>query len=330
MGTTRTLIGIKTATPGKQFITFCVVRKSEIKYKQNGEPYLVLELGDKSGRLKARVWENPLQVSELAQKGNIVKIKAIVQVFKDARELKILKIRKAQPKDGIALSDLLPSSDRDIAQLKHSFENHILTIENKYLRELLKRLFADEVFAEAYFLSPAGKLWHHNYLSGLLEHVVTMLDMADVLKTHYPNVNIDLLKAGIICHDAGKVHEYILNGFIDFSDEGRLIGYVTMGFERVSREIDRIDQFPVELKKQLLHLILSHSPPTTTGSPVNALTLEAIALQHLIQLSSYVNALSRIQDSDVLPSEHWTKYIPLLERHIYVRPISEQDRESNE
>ncbi len=322
------LTGIKTIPPGQQVVTFCVVRNNEIKLKQNGEPYLVLELGDKSGRLKARIWENPREMSALASKGSIVKIKAIVQKYKDIRELKILKLRKATPKDGISLSDLLPVTKKDVTLLKTQFNNHRSSIENKFLVKLLNDLFADQSFTEAYFSSPAGKLWHHNYLSGLLEHVVSLLDMADVLKKHYPEINLDLLKTGIICHDVGKVSEYSFNGYIDFSDEGRLLGYITMGYEMLTRKIDQIDQFPGELKKQLLHLILSHSPPTSTGAPIKPMTLEALILQQLIQLDAYANAVCRIQESDILPGEKWSKYIPLLDRFIYAASptrVSNQD-----
>ncbi len=318
------LTGIKSVSPGQQVVTFCVVRSNEIKLKQNGEPYLLLELGDKSGRLKARIWEHPRETSTLAPKGSIVKIKAVVQKYRDTRELKILKLRKATPEDGISLADLLPATQKDVGQLKARFNTHRRSIKNQFLSILLTNLFAEQSFAEAYFLSPAGKLWHHNYLSGLVEHVVSMLDMSEVLKQHYPELSLDLLKCGIICHDVGKVFEYSLNGFIDLSDEGRLIGYVTMGYEIITRKIDQIDQFPGELKKQLLHLILSHSPPASTGATIQPMTLEAIVLQHLIQLDAYANAICRIRETDILPGEKWSKYIPLLDRFIYALPISDE------
>ncbi|NIU00645.1 MAG: HD domain-containing protein [Nitrosopumilaceae archaeon] len=314
----QTKMGIKSSPIGKSFIGFCVVRKKEIKYKQNGKPYLVLELGDHSGRLKARLWEKPLQYAESTHVGTIVKIKAVPQVYQDRRDLKIEKLREVTNNDPIELTDLLPQSTKDIDGLKEQFYKHYNSIHNFHLNQLLSLLFKDKEFTRNYFLAPAGKLWHHNYLSGLLEHVVAMLELADPIKNHYPDLDIDLLKTGIICHNMGKVHEYTLNGFIDISDEGRLLGYVTMGYEIISKKIEEITDFPPELRKRLLHLILSHQGDTPKGAPVVPMTVEAIVLEHLIQLDARTNALFRIKENDAVPDSNWTKYIQLLDRFIYV------------
>lgn len=319
--------GIKNILPGKSLVAFCVLRKKEIRYKQTGEPYLVLELGDHSGRLKARIWENPLGYDQQFQEGAILKIKAIVQISHDIKELKIQKIRTATAEDKVDLRELLPATQKDVEELKKRFQEHKNSIENRYLKELLLKLFEDENFETAYFQSPAGKLWHHSYLSGLLEHVVAMLDIAQLLKAHYPQLDLDLLKCGIICHDVGKVREYSFNGFIDFSDQGRLLGYVAMGFEIIAKKIGEIKGFPDSLRDQLLHLILSHQNDGTDTGAVVPMSLEAVVLRHIILLDANTNALCRIQENDALPGAHWTKYIPLLNRFIYVGGKSQKTTE---
>ena len=310
--------GIKSVPIGKSFVGFCVLRNKELRYKQSGEPYLILELGDRSGRLKARIWEKPLEYEQAYQAGNIIKIKAVVQAFQDKKELKIQKIRLATAEDEVELKDLLPASPKDLQQLKQKLHEHINSIENPYLKKLLSGLFDVKEFEEAFYLSPAGKLWHHNYLSGLIEHVVTMLDIGQLLKTHYPLLDLELLKCGIICHNIGKVKEYSLDGFIDFSDQGRLIGYNAMGFEMASRQIAVIEGFPAELRDRLVHLILSHQNESRENDGVVPMTLEAVVLRCLILLDANTNALCRIQENDALPGSKWTKYIPLLDRFIYV------------
>lgn len=319
--------GLKNILPGKSLVAFCVLRKKEIRYKQTGEPYLVLELGDHSGRLKARIWEKPLEYDQQFQEGSILKIKAVVQVSHDVKELKIQKIRTATAEDKVDLRELLPTTIKNVEELKRQFQEHKNSIENRYLKELLLKLFEDKNFEAAYFQSPAGKLWHHNYLSGLLEHVVAMLDIAQLLKTHYPQLDLDLLKCGIICHDVGKVREYSFNGFIDFSDQGRLLGHVAMGFEIIANKIKEIKDFPDGLRDQLLHLILSHQSEGTDTSAVVPMTLEAVVLRHLILLDANTNALCRIQENDAPPGSHWTKYIPLLDRFIYVGDKSQRTTE---
>ena len=321
--------GIKKVPIGQPFVQFCVIRKKEIKYKQNGHPYLVLELGDASGRLTARIWDKVNEYSRMAKVGEIVKIKAIVQAIQDRKELKIQKIRAVTDEDKVVLEDLLPKTAKNIEQLKKRFKLHQSSIESTHLKTLLQNLFENSEFKAAYFHSPSGKLWHHNYLSGMLEHVITMLDIADLMKQHYPVLNIDLLKTGIICHDIGKVKEYSYEGFIDFSDKGRLIGHITIGYEIVSQAIESVKNFPEDLKTQLLHLILSHQGDGKFGSPVLPMTVEAIVLQHLVLLDANANALCRIQENDALPDSRWTKYIPLLDRFIYVGNKSNPNQDQN-
>jgi 3'-5' exoribonuclease len=249
--------------------------------------------------------------------GRVVKIKAVVQQFQDRKDLKILQLRKLQANDGVDLKNLLPSSKKDIQKLQNHFFKNIENFKNPHLKELLSNIFSDDKFAEKFFISPAGKLWHHNYLYGMLEHVVTMLEIAEVIKKHYELVEIDLLKCGIMLHDCGKILGYNLDGFIDFTDEGRLLGHITLGYDFVKQKIDEIENFPEELRNQLLHLLLSHQGKLEQGSPIVPQTIEAIILHYINELDSKSNALSRIIESDILPVSKWSKYVPLLDRFIY-------------
>lgn len=325
-------IGIKTVPLGKQFIGFCILRKKELRYKANGEAYLHLELGDWSGRLNAKIWNSVKKYDEMVEVGKIVKIKAVVQQFQDRKELKIQQLRKSQPGDEIDLHLLLPRSQKDIVKLKESFFEHISRFQNPHLQKLLSNIFSNEQDAEQFFMSPAGKLWHHNYLYGMLEHVVTMLDIVDVMKRHYPLIDADLLKCGIILHDIGKTKGYDKDGFIDYSDEGRLIGHITIGYDSVSERINEFDDFPPELRKQLLHMILSHQGAQGKGSPVEPQTIEAIVLHYINELDSKANAVTRIIESDMLPDSKWSKFIPSLERFVYYNEAerTELDQEDEE
>lgn len=312
-------IGIKTHQIGKQFTGFCVVRKKEIRQKSNGEPYLHLELGDGSGRLVAKIWDEVQKNNHIIEVGKIVKIKAVVHQFQDRKELKIIKLRRSKPEDEIDLTQLLPKSDKDIAKLRNSFEGHVKSIENPYLQKLLSNIFSEEKFAKQFFSAPAGKLWHHNYLYGMLEHVVAMMDIADTINHHYPLLDGDLLKCGIILHDVGKMKSYDAKGYFDFTDEGRLLGHITIGFDFVKRKIDEMKDFPKELRNQVLHMMLSHQGRKEDGSPVLPMTIEGIVLHYINELDSKANALSRIIEKDILPDSKWSKYIPLLDRFIYHR-----------
>lgn len=310
--------GMKYHAIGETFNDYCIIRKRELKHRQNGKPYLVLEVGDQSGRLKGRIWNDAARRYQQYPVGCIVKLRAIVQAFQSQRELKILNIRTITKSDAVRLHQLLPKSGKDLQKLQAQLHQQLALIENSYLHTLMQKLFANKSFAEAFYIAPSGKLWHHNYLGGTLEHAATLLALADVLTAHYPQVNKDLLRCGIVCHYAGKVSEYALDGYIEFSDWGRLLGYAAMGIRIVEDAIEGIDNFPEELRKKLLHLIIIHQSGEENKSGILPMTLEAVVLKHLISLDGNTNALCRITEKDALPDSRWSKYIPLLGRFVYV------------
>lgn len=303
---------------GDTFIGFCVVRKKELKHKKDGEPYVLLEVGDRSGRLRGKIWNNAHEFYTNLKVGQLIKLKGRIQSFKDTREIHIERLRIARKEEENALDELIPKSEKDIEALKQNFVKHIEGIRNPHLKQLIETLFPNEEEIEEYLKTPSGKLWHHNYLYGMLEHLVCLLDLAEVMHVHYPIIQIDLLKTGILLHNLGKHNEYAWPGFIDYTTEGRLIGHITKGYEIAHQAIIGLNDFPEELRLQILHLILSHQGTTETGSPVPPMTLEAIVLHLMDELDSKTNATRRIILNDQLPESNWTKYNNLLHRFIYV------------
>ncbi len=323
--------GLKTTPLGKEFVGFCVVRKKELRYRQNGQPYLVWELGDWSGRLKARWWNRVEQMERQIPVGAVVKLKGIPQMCNGVREMKLIQIRRKKETEDVDIRQLLPSVNKDVDRLKRQFYGHIDGIRNQHLRTLLHHIFSRKDFAERYFLTPAGKLWHHVYLYGLLDHVVGMLNIAQVLGNNDPELNLDLLKCGIVLHDIGKIWELDLGrGFIDYTDEGRLIGHVVKGYVYVEKQMRQVSDFPPSLWIQLGHLILSHPGDVEKGAPVPPMTREAMALSLINQLDGQLNALHRILQYDLLPGSRWSKFIPLLGRFIHVGHPAEQHHQSED
>ena len=310
--------GLKERKVGDTFTGFCVIRKKELKHKQNGEPYLILEVGDRSGRLRAKVWKNANSLYEDLKVGTLIKIQGKIQTFMDTREIHIQRLRLARKEEEVELEQLVPKSKKDVEALKEMFRAHLGTIENDYLKQLLGKLFPDDSSIDEYLKTPSGKLWHHNYLYGLLEHIVCMLDLSGLMKVHYPRLQIDLLKTAVILHNLGKKIEYGYEGFIDYSTEGRLIGQVVLGFQLIQEAIRDIPDFPQELRLQLLHCILSHRGGNEYGFPVVPMTLEAIVLHQIDELDIKANAFLRIIESDRLPDSKWTRFNNLLNRFIYI------------
>lgn len=316
---------IKQFNPGEQLTDFFVIRKKELRTKRSdNEPYLALELGNRSGRISATIWDDVEQQNELYDVGDIVKIKSRIIDYKGKTSLNIEKIRNKRDSDNIAPADFLPLPKKNIDQLQADFDRILGSIENKYLQELLHRIFSETDIRQLFEQIPAGKLWHHNRIAGLFEHTISMVQICDFLASHYPKINRDLLITGTILHDIGKIESYTIDrGFIEYTDDGRLIGHVPIGASWVERIINDIPEFPVELRKQVLHLILSHQGELAHGAPVVPMTLEAIVLYMVDQLDSKVDAFLRIAESEQEGDKKWSSYVKLMDRFLYFPSDSE-------
>lgn len=310
--------GIKEMNIGEDFTGFCIVRKKELKQKKNGELYLKLEIGDQSGRLSGKVWQEAREIYDSVKVGQIIKIMGTVQSYKNSREIHIHRLRAARRQELVRREELLPKSDKDIAKLKQLFMDHFHSIQQEYLSCLLRQTFKDEVVLDKYLSMPSGKLWHHNYLYGNLEHMVCLLDLVETMSDHYPDIKKELLKTAIILRNLGNMLQFSTEGFIDYTTMGRLLGLPTLAFQKLKQEIDSISEFPAELKIQLVHLILSQESQVEKTASVLPMTIEAIVLNQLIQLDILTNAAQRIIRNDRLPDSNWTKYNNLLQRFIYV------------
>ncbi len=319
--------------PGDHLIAFSVVRKLELRTKQNGQPYLMLELGDRTGRITAMLWDDAQSVSEKIAEGSIVKVKGTVSSYKDRLQLTLDRIRGALPEDHVDPTTFIPRGKQDSEALMTHLKETISEIQNVALRRLLDVFFGDADRLNRFCDAPGGKLWHHAYIGGLLEHTMALVEICKTMSTLYPDVHKDLLITGALLHDIGKLDEYgFESGYIDFTEEGRLWGHISIGAQHVRDAIEELEKsqagFPDELKKQVIHLILSHQGKLEHGSPVLPMTLEAMILFYADEMDSKANALAHIMERDGGQGKTWSRFIQLLDRFIYLRrPDSESTRE---
>ncbi len=314
---------IREFKPGDRIIGFFIVRKKELKTKKDQTPYILLELGDQSGRISCTLWDNVKSFYDTINVGDMVKVKGTVIIYNDSQQISVEKIRKAKPEDKITEKDFLRRGNIETEALKNRLKITMESVKNSSLKSLLQYFFNDSEWLARFTEAPGGKLWHHAYIGGLMEHTAAVAEICDSVARLYPAVDRDLLITGAILHDIGKIDEYRLDqGFIDYSDEGRLWGHVSIGYQQVKAAIEKMEnnrkEFPEELKKLLLHLILSHQGKHEQGAPVLPMTLEAMILYYADELDSKANALLHIMERDNEPDRHWSKYVPLLERFIYM------------
>lgn len=284
---------------------------------KNGKPYLTIRLMDKSGEVDAKVWDNADQVAALFDKNDFIEISAKASIYLGKMQLIITELRRV-PEEQVNLADFLPETDRDIREMEEQLKTVVASLENRWLKMLLERFFSDPAFMDLYRMAPAAKGMHHVYLGGLLEHSLAVAGLVDAVVPLYEGLDRDLLVTGALLHDVGKVREMLYARSFDYSDEGKLLGHITIGVEMIHEKIAVIPGFPVELGMLLKHMILSHHGQYEFGSPKRPKTVEATILNYLDDLDSKINGIRTHIRKEGEMQGSWTSYHRLYDRYFYL------------
>ena len=259
-------IYLKDIKQGDKVASTFLAAEKNMAFSQKGSPYLTVRLKDKTGEIESKVWDNAVEFDRLFKKGDIIFIEGKAASYKNSIQISIVNIKKSS-REEIEPTDYLPVAKADVNGMLNEILTYIGKIQNKHLQELLNSFFQDEKTADLFKRAPAAKGFHHIYLGGLLEHTLSVVRLLEKVAEHYPNLNKDMLIAGGILHDIGKIYEFSYDSLIDYSDEGRLIGHIVMGVEMLNKKIDAIPDFPPQLSLELRHILLSHHGEFEFGSP---------------------------------------------------------------
>jgi 3'-5' exoribonuclease len=275
----------------EQSITsFFLVCEKEIRNTREGKPYLRLELGDRSGTIEARMWDQFESAVKDVNRDDFVKVQARVEIYRNRPQLALLQLRLAKPEE-IDLADFLPQTKADVAKLYAQLLEFAGSIANPFLKKLVTAILGDPAIAAKYKRAPAAKVMHHAYLGGLLEHVISLCGLAKLAAAHYPELDLDLLLTAAILHDVGKLDELCYDRAISYTVEGQLLGHIMMEFETVSKAMDAIEGFPADLKTVVQHLLISHHGEYEFGSPKLPMIREALVFHYLDDLDSKLAAV---------------------------------------
>src|SRR5215472_14842831 len=236
--------------------TFLVQHK-DIRQKKGGEPYLSLILGDRTGDLDAKMWDNAADVLDDFDRDDFVKVKGLLQIFHNRPQLTIHKMRRMDDSE-IDYRDYFPSSKRDPEEMWKELRGIVSGIANPHLKALLEAVLNDEDVAQRYRRAPGAKQIHHAWLGGLIEHVLSLAALARMTAGHYPNVDLDLLLTGVILHDIGKIYELNYERGFSYSNDGQLLGHIHIGLRMVADKLRGLPNFPAPLRTLVEHMILSH------------------------------------------------------------------------
>jgi 3'-5' exoribonuclease len=229
-------------------------------------------------------------------------------------------IRSAETHDGPDVDETVyvRSSERHPDELWHDLEGLIRDVADPNLRQLLYRVFSDPEVEPKFRIAPAARSMHHAYRSGLLEHTVSMAILARMMADHY-GIDRDMVVAGVLLHDLGKVWELEIGASIEYTDDGRLLGHLPMEVLYVDRMIGELSAFPPELRRQLLHLLLAHHGEYEYGSPRRPKTPEALLVHVVDTLDSRMAGMFEAIAGQGETEDAWSAFSRILDRHVYRR-----------
>jgi len=292
--------------------TFFLVHEKEIRNTRDGKAYLRLELGDRSGTIEARMWDQFEAIAKDVGRDDFVKVNARVEIYRNKPQLSLQQLRRAKPEE-VDLADFLPHTKEDVGKLWAQLLEYANSIENPWLNKLVNGIINDPATAARYKRAPAAKVMHHAYLGGLLEHVIGLCGLAKQVVAHYPELNADLLLTVAILHDVGKLDELCYDRAIGYTTEGQLLGHIVMELETVSKAMDSIEGFPPNLKAVVQHLLISHHGQYEFGSPKLPMIREAMVFHYLDDMDSKMAAVRAALVTESGDDE-WSAYSAALGR----------------
>jgi len=306
---------------------FLVARK-DMGISKAGKPYLNLRFMDSTGAIDARAWDNAEAMAREFEAGDIIKARCFAISYRGVIQLNVSAIEKV-PDGQYSPANFLPSSRLKTENMIKDLDKVIATITDPAIKSLLEAIFNDSDIRQRFQIAPAAKAMHHAFIGGLIEHVLSICAVADFVAGHYTKdieINRDLLMAGVILHDIGKIYELSYTSSFDYTDKGKLIGHITMGVELVNKKTAAIPGFPEEIRIALNHLILSHHGVLEYGSPKRPKMAEAILLSFLDDMDAKVAAL-RVMTEDREEGDNWTPYQKMFERPIYMGLMGKRSEE---
>ena len=297
----------------KVIVSSFVVISKQVKPKKTGEPYLALTLGDRCGQIEAKMWDNVEDALDAFEQEDFLKIKGLLNKYKNRFQLTIHKLRKLGDSE-VDFGDYLPKTTKDVEELWRTLGGFVSTIQDENLRALVQSFMADPEIAQAYKNAPAAKSLHHAYIGGLLDHVVSLFRSCDLVCRNYPQINRDLLLTGAFLHDIGKIHELTYNRSFSYTSRGQLLGHMIIELEMLQKKLAALPNFPDEMKTLIEHLIISHHGQYEFGSPKLPMFPEALMLHYLDDLDSKMESMRAHFEREAENESSWTSYNASLGR----------------
>lgn len=293
----------------------------QLRPNRNGNLYLQVDLSDRSGRISARMWNAGDSEYRGFEDGDFVRVEGATQLYQGAIQLIATNICRARDEE-FDMGDFMPLTEADISRLTARLVEMLRGMSNPHLRTLAECFLIDEQFMNRFCRAPAGIKNHHAYQGGLLEHVVSLMEVALLVAPRYPMIEGDLLLTGAFLHDMGKIDELSYERALAYTDEGQLLGHLVMAVGMLEKKVEQAEKLggeplPTELVLRLKHMIVSHHGAYEYGSPKLPMTLEAVALNQLDNLDAKIHSFHQMMQEDANRDSSWTSYNQPLGRKLF-------------
>jgi 3'-5' exoribonuclease len=293
------LPNIRVLTPELAGWGFFLCTQKDVRQGRGGDLFISLSLQDRTGLVRGRIFNEAARLREEFDSGDFVKVQGRTDLFNGRMQLVVENIRRVNPDQdkgqGFREEDCVLCAPRPVEEMWGELEQLILHVRDPFVRELLTRITTQH--AGKLRIWPAAQTVHHAYRSGFLEHILSVARSALTLGAAY-GANQDLLTAGALLHDIGKLEELQYDRSTSYTRDGNLVGHVTLGTLMVRAEVTAIPDFPDVVRTQIEHLIVSHHGHKEFGAPVEPMTIEAMILSAADDLDAKINQVRQALAED--------------------------------
>ena len=297
------------------------VQSKRLRSNRNGNLYLQMDLADRTGAVNAMLWNANQQLNDSFESGDYLQVKGKTQCFSGSMQIIVSELEPVDA-ETIDTADYFPLTSQKVDELLEKLRQILSGLSNPSLCQLAEAYLLDAQLVEKIQRAPAAMKNHHAYHGGLLEHIVSLLELVTRVAPHYDELDQDLLLMGAFLHDLAKVDELVYDTELGYSDEGELVGHLVMGVVTLEEKARQAaepsgEPFPPVLLLRLKHMIVSHHGRLDYGSPKVPMTPEAIALHFLDDLDAKLQAFRQATAMDAGSNPGWTNYVPALGRKLY-------------
>jgi 3'-5' exoribonuclease len=309
--------------PGETIDDIYIVRDPILRSTTRGDLYIAMFLADRSGQLNGRMWQATETIYKALPKPGFVHIQGRSELYQNNMQIIVNNISIVDASK-VSIEDFLARTDKDTEQMFEDVKKIVGRIKNPQLKALAEEFLADAELMEKFRSAPGGVKLHHDYIGGLLEHTHNMLRAAVAILPLYPNVQADLVLAGIFLHDIGKTEELTYDMVFSYTDSGQLIGHVVKSLLMINQKADALKAKGTQIEQTALdalgHIILSHHGQYDFGSPKLPATLEAFMVYYIDDLDAKMSQVTTAIDNE-LSDSNWTAWKSALQTRLYRKRI---------